>query len=467
MVTTSVAYGPSAQSEVATPSPSWEEECYQAGCALARELAQQKLQALEEYLFQCRPPTWGVKGFRERTLMTRFGEVRLSRRLYCDPQGRYHFLLDEHLGWEKAQVATPGLKEAVGALASQVPFRQAAATLDKLTAGVLAPATIHRLVGRVTQGVLAEEEMAWRDCFEEGRGLPPGAQGVPVLFMEADGVWVHLQREPQKHYEVKSSVAYEGWQRPPQGEERYTLVGKRHYSQGNEAIPFWEGASLEFDRQGDLSQVKLVVLGGDGASWIDQGLEYFPGAVRQRDGFHLARWCRWAVGWELGPQIYQAIREGRGQEAAAKLAETPVLPGSKAQQAAKVVAQQLEVGVDWRCWVPQVPEGARGLGTMESQQDKGIANRMKKRGMSWRIPGAQRMAKLIQVVCNGEPAQWCWPRPEGQQVRTELKGNYRHPSRPTYGGWLQVGMPALWGPHASHPWAQALRALAYPSYRLN
>jgi len=73
-------------------------------------------------------------------------------------------------------------------------------------------------------------------------------------------------------------------------------MGKRFYCHGAEGIPFWEGASLEFARQWDLSRVELVVLGGGGAAWVEEGLSYFPQAVRQRDGFHLARWCRWAVG---------------------------------------------------------------------------------------------------------------------------------------------------------------------------
>ena len=39
-------------------------------------------------------------------------------------------------------------------------------------------------------------------------------------------------------------------------------------------------------------------------------------------------------------------------------------------------------GADWRNRVANAPEDARGLGTMESNGDKLIANRMKKRGMS-------------------------------------------------------------------------------------
>ncbi len=245
-------------------------------------------------------------------------------------------------------------------------------------------------------------------------------------------------------------------------------MGKRLYCHSNEALPFWEAASLEFERCWELSG--LVVIGGDGASWIDEGMSYFPKAVRQQDGFHLARWCRWAVGAKHGQAIYTAIREGRSQQAQHLLATAPLASGPKAQQALGVVARQLKAGVDWRWQVGQVVEGARGLGTMESQQDKTFANQMKKRGMSWTIKRAQSMGKVIQTVANGEWARWCWsstlptrhpvPSKPKMERKTQCQGVYE-------GTWLQVDVPALQGPHANRPWVQGLRSLVYPPYRLN
>ena len=58
-----------------------------------------------------------------------------------------------------------------------------------------------------------------------------------------------------------------------------------------------------------------------------------------------------------------------------------------------------------------VPEGARGLGTMESNEDKLFADRMKKRGLSWTIKGAQRMGKAIELAFNEELARWCGRKP--------------------------------------------------------
>jgi hypothetical protein len=42
-------------------------------------------------------------------------------------------------------------------------------------------------------------------------------------------------------------------------------------------------------------------------------------------------------------------------------------------------------------------DGLEGLGAIEGDVDKLVANRMKKRGMNWTIKGAQRMARLISL----------------------------------------------------------------------
>jgi hypothetical protein len=41
-------------------------------------------------------------------------------------------------------------------------------------------------------------------CFQQGEAMEQGQSIAEVLHTEADGVWVHLQREGEKHYEVKT-----------------------------------------------------------------------------------------------------------------------------------------------------------------------------------------------------------------------------------------------------------------------
>ena len=191
------------------------------------------------------------------------------------------------------------MTESVVAMAAEMPYRKVAETVSALTAGELSPKTVHRLLQSVGEEALAEEQERWEAQFERGEDMCEGRQIQDILYTEADGVWIHLQREEQKHYEVKCGIAYRGWRRI--AEDRYELVGKRVYAHGDDAIPFWEGASLEWAKQYALDRVKLFVVGGDGANWIRSGVEEFGNAIFQLDGFHLSRACGRGYGAETGP----------------------------------------------------------------------------------------------------------------------------------------------------------------------
>lgn len=112
--------------------------------------------------------------------------------------------------------------------------------------------------------------------------------------------------ENKKHYELKSAIAYEGWER--REDDSYSLLNKKVYCHGDDSIPFWQSTGIHFDRYWDLGSVKLIVLGGDDADWINAGVTEMGYCVRQLDGFHLLRSC--CKGWENGVEIYSSIRNG-------------------------------------------------------------------------------------------------------------------------------------------------------------
>ena len=85
----------------------WEETSYREGCAYARQKVIDRLRALDDELLRCKPRGWTVLGFRERTMVTRFGDVVVSRRMYRDSEGRAVIALDEYLGWKPRQLASP------------------------------------------------------------------------------------------------------------------------------------------------------------------------------------------------------------------------------------------------------------------------------------------------------------------------------------------------------------------------
>ncbi len=442
----------------------WEEVIYREGCGYARELAVRRLSALDEALMRDRPEGLRLMGSRPRTLTTRFGDVSIERRMYRDADGEAVFALDEYLGWKPQQLASPSIAESLVEMATHMPFRIVAKTVSALTAGVLSKSTAHRLAQGVGQDALDEERERWEAQFERGEDMSEGQQRAVILYTEADGVWVHIQREDQKGYEVKSGIVYRGWRRV--AEDRYSLVGKRVYTHGDAAIPFWEGASLEWGKQYALDRVKLFVVGGDGAEWIFRGAQEFPNAVFQLDGFHLSRACGRGYGAEIGPAIYDAIRSGSEEYARSLMYAAEAPETQTAIRDREYVESNLSNGVDWRNRVPNVPPGTRSLGTMESNGDKLTANRMKKRGMSWTIRGANRMAKTIQLSRNGELSRFCHRRLAHRpvQARRRPPPRDRPMTKTRASDWAEASVPALNGPHRYRPWAIGLRRLLSTAY---
>jgi hypothetical protein len=90
-------------------------------------------------------------------------------------------------------------------------FRRVSREVEKYTAGVLSASTVHGLLQRVTRDAIDKEKRDWHSCFADGSLSPPGERRVLVLYTEADGLWIHLQQEDQKHYELKNAIAYSGF----------------------------------------------------------------------------------------------------------------------------------------------------------------------------------------------------------------------------------------------------------------
>jgi hypothetical protein len=442
----------------------WEGKIYRRVCAQACREALGYLEELEEVLFGQRPAGWAVVGFRGRTLVTRFGEVSFRRRLYRDESGRYRFLLDEYLGLRAHQVATPEMQAICTSLGSDMSFRKAANTLARCLASVLSPSSCWRLLQRTGKAAASAETEAVEAVFERGEALPQvGEREVERLYMEADGVHVRLQRQPQSHLELRSAIAYEGWERLTSTREAYRLRGKRVYCHAGQPMPFWEGASLAWARRWDVSRIREVIIGGDGAAWIRAGTEAFPGAIWHLDNFHLARACGRVYGAQVGQELYGALRAGQTAEAEEWLQQAPRREGKQAQRDSRWVKKVARErwGLDWRVRLGGGAQEERGLGCIEGNQAHLLTERLKGKGRSWSPPGAHHMAKVLELLANGEMDAWCY-RPTHIEKLPKRHSRKPRPRRSDPGQWLQASIPALHGPSQNAPWMQRLRQKLHP-----
>ena len=92
---------------------------------------------------------------------------------------------------------------------------------------------------------------------------------------------------------------------------------------------------------------------------------------------------------------------------------------------------------------------------MESNEDRLFADRMKKRGLSWTILGAQRMGKAIELAFSKELAHWCGGKPLVPEIQKD--GSSFNLFDQLDGHGKKTALPATEGPHASRQWVTVLR----------
>jgi hypothetical protein len=442
----------------------WEEEVLRLSQEIAQEIASMALRAIDEELMNEREKSLRLIGTRERTITTRFGPLTIERRLYRDKQGEYHFLLDEALGLESRQSCTPSLEHLSNLISSYVPFRVASHIISRFISEAPAHATIHAMVQRTGREKKADEREKARALFEDGELPTSKMRKTDRLIIEADGVVVSLQREKKRRKEMKLAFSYEGWE--PCSRDRYRTVEKTVHSGFAPTGAFWQGFSVSLAERYDLSSIADVVLGGDGASWVRGGNKLFPKSTYQLDRFHLNRALKRALDGAQAARAYQKACDGDLNGADTILARSQeVAPEEKAEtieETRRYLASNSDGLPDWRR--ERGEEGLRGLGAAEGNIDKILANRFKKRGMSWTVSGGDHMAKVIQMRDNGALEDWVHWRhthDRGLASLSVASERLKQDMGKDLGAWLESHMPALEGPHSTRPWVTMLRELAH------
>lgn len=439
----------------------WEEEIFKWTCSLAQELAKAILESIDKELMKQKAQSLKVECLKEHRVTTVFGDIRIKRRLYRCSDGKSRFLLDEKMGLDKGCHVSPKVKELATFISSHFPFQRSEEILRAILPSGISHTTIHRLVDKLTAPYIEAEKREVEEVFDAGVIPESEGKAVPYLFVEADGTMIALQKEKTRRAEVKVGIAYEGWREV--SKDRYRVTEKTAYSGIMDADRFWEGFSLALAKKYDLSRIGKVIVGGDGASWVKEGAKLL-GGIYQLDKFHLKRAIhRGLANDSLGTEIYQACVAGDISTVEGLLLEVQQsMDTYRVEEITELRNYLMTNSHGLRDYRLEVDDGnLRGLGAIEGNVDKLVANRMKKRGMSWTIKGAQRMARLISLREMGQIHHWITHKDEPKYKRLSTKevSKSKVTKRRDTGAWLKAEMPALYGPHQSRYWVKALRAL--------
>ena len=90
------------------------------------------LELFDDALFSEKPEGWRVKDSRPRAILTEFGEVAFTRRVYTDEFEDRRTYLDEIVALRPRKRLSPGAFQALAVFGSEIPYERAARVLFQI-----------------------------------------------------------------------------------------------------------------------------------------------------------------------------------------------------------------------------------------------------------------------------------------------------------------------------------------------
>ncbi len=186
--------------------------------------------------------------------------------------------------------------------------------------------------------------------------------------------------------------------------------------------------SLQAEERLSLSKVKKVIFGGDGDSWITSGIkEYFPDSIYLLCLYHLFKKFKECLPKRKEEQkvIKDLLFSNQIDKALLRIDQISRYPYDFKEKD-NLTKLYTYVSRNRQGITNQVrlkDKEIERAGAIESNINKVIASRFKKRGMSWSKPGALALLKIKETILNGEWDKW-W---ETERERNIKVGKYKPP----------------------------------------
>ena len=393
-----------------------EKNIYKWICELGQSFTKEFLERYDQMLMKERDKTkYRHKGLRQTTVKTVYGEVTYNRAIYevVEEDGTKHFvyLLDETLELKNIGLISTNMAELLVKGITEQSYRVCAAQVSEMTGQTISAMGVWNVIQALGAKV-CEEEKELTDAHKQGK--IHGEKESPVLFEEADGVYIKLQEKDRKSSkqdkaEIKIGIAYDGWKKT--GQDRYALVNKVIVAGFSHAKEFHEYREAAIAEKFNLDEVCQRILNADGASWIKKVKD--KSTCFQLDPFHRNK------------AVKEKIHDKTAQKDVLELLEEQDIDGvfhylelyknSLSEEAEIEDTEELiqyyennrEGLLPYQAQgleLPENPEGLeyRNMGTMENHVWSVIAKRMKHNHTSWSKRGGNHLAKILAKKCSGK-----------------------------------------------------------------
>ena len=380
------------------------------------------------------------KGLQKTSVKTSMGILDLTRRVYVDTsvtEGVHCVcLLDEEMKIEKIGLTEKALCQEAAALACVTSYRNAAEVMTAHSALSVSAMGVWNIVQALGEKE-AERVERYAELAEQGAGN--GTIAAPILYEENDGVWLKLQGKDRKEYgtdkEMKVGIAYDGvtWDA---AKTRKELHNKVAYASFEDAKAFKNHKEGVVSHCFDLETVKLRVINGDGAQWIQRNNP--ENSLSVLDAYHRNRAIgRFVKNPELAGQLRQLLYAGEISALLERL-ETALNETTDEQEKESLeellgyykenkdaLTRYYDQGIEIPpTSQPGIVHHAR-LGSMESNIFTLIGKRMKGRRACWSVRGGNHLALLLSrrnSVCAEDFFAELPPLPEPETTEPEDAG---------------------------------------------
>jgi hypothetical protein len=335
----------------------------------------------------------------QRRVLTTIGELNFERTYYAHRDGGHAYLLDMAAGLENYARISGGVSVAVAGAACGMSYAKSS---EHETGGMISRQTVMNQV---------------RGCSAVRPSEPPEKRQVEVLHIDADED--HVTMRGGKNSIVPLISVYEGIEKRG---KRGICTNVFHISEyGKSPEELWEQALSEVEARYDLSGTRIY-LHGDGAAWIKQGLEWFPGAIYVLDKYHKNKAiAAMTAGLDKGTRnFYRAqIRFAllnKDSRFLFELSDSLVSQRPEREEKIRDAAGYLNDHIDGVAICNEDPEANNG-GCTEPHVSHVLSSRLSSRPLAW---SAETLTRLAPMLANGGEVE-LRKQPEQHQERILVK----------------------------------------------
>ena len=393
-----------------------EKKIYAWICQIGREFTKEFLERYDRMLMESRDKKkYRNKGTRQTTVKTVYGEVTYQRTVYEvmeeDGTRRFVYLLDETLELTNVGLISTNMAELLVKGITELSYRECASKVSEMTGQTISAMGVWNVIQALGEKICEEEKELTEDYK---KGHLKGEKEGPVLFEEADGVYIKLQGKDRKNArqdkaEMKIGIAYDGWRKT--GPNRYALENKVVVAGFSKAKEFHEYREAAIGRMFNLDEVSQRILNADGASWIKKVKD--KSTCFQLDPFHRNKAVKEKIRHPKACRdILELLQTEKIEEVFRylELYRNSLCEEGEIQDVEDLIRyyeNNREGLVPYQSQgleLPENPDGLeyRNMGTMENHVWSVLAKRMKHGHRSWSRRGGNHLAKILAKKCSGK-----------------------------------------------------------------